>query len=69
MGGNEVRIFSDLYSEPPDVLSDDWKRRPLVVQTAACGPTGSAKNPPYYRKIEIREGELIGFEVQQGKQN
>lgn len=66
---NEVRIFSDLYSEPPDVLSDDWKRRPLVVQTAACGPTGSAKNPPYYRKIEIREGELIGFEVQQGKQN
>jgi hypothetical protein len=62
---NEIRIFSDVYSKPSPALNDDWKSRPLMVQTAASGPTGSEdKAPPYYRKIEITDGEMKGFKVQ-----
>ena len=59
---NEIRIFSDAYSNPSPDLNDNWKNRPLMIQTAGCGPTGAVdKQPPYYRKIEIQGGEIKGF--------
>ena len=61
---NEIRIFSDTYSDPSPALGDRWKNRPLLIQTAACGPPGVAdKKPPYYRKIEIEGGEIKGFKI------
>jgi hypothetical protein len=61
---NEIRIFSDSYSDPSPALDDDWKSRPLLIQTAACGPPGVAdEKPPYHRKIEIEGGKIKGFKI------
>jgi hypothetical protein len=63
-GENEIRIFSDTYNDPSPALDDRWKNRPLLIQTAACGPPGVAdKKPPYSRKIEIEGGDIKGFKI------
>lgn len=63
-GENEIRIFSDTYSDPSPALDDRWKNRPLLIQTAACGPSGVAdKKPHYYRIIEIEGGDIKGFKI------
>ena len=64
---NDIRIFSDSYSDPPPNLSKispDWKKRPLIIQTAACGPPGEEDStPPYYRKVVIEGGKIKGAKV------
>ena len=61
---NQVRVFSDVYSQPPTHLGQEWKSRPLVVQTAACGPTGrNDTGPPYYRRIEVSNSQIQDFRV------
>ena len=63
-GVNEIRILSDHYSDPEFDLDDSWRRRPLMIQTAACGPMGACdREPPYYRQIEIAGGVVQTFKV------
>lgn len=68
---NEIRIFSDLYSDcflELNKNSPNWKKRPLIIQTAACGPPGEEDiTPPYYRKVVIQDGKIKGAEVKSVK--
>ena len=61
---NGIRIYSDLYSSPPSALEqmDTWQKRPMVIQTAGCGPTGDdAVDVPYYRKVDVKQREIKSF--------
>ena len=62
----EVRIYSDVYSQLLDADNPDkwWEEhRPVIVQTAACGPKGrNEREPPYFRKVTIDgKGQITGF--------
>ncbi len=65
---HEIRIYSDLYSQ---LLSgnnpDEWWNgyRPVIVQTASCGPDGTVdRKPPYFRKVTIDgDGWIKDFRV------
>ena len=67
---DEIRIYSDVYSEQLEKAAKDteqwWnERRPVIVQTAACGLKGkNDKVPPYFRKVTIdSKGNITGFSV------
>jgi predicted MPP superfamily phosphohydrolase len=64
-----IRIFADPYSRKLDRLiasntekGDSWWKanRPIVVQTAACGPRKfQNQRPPYFRPVSIDENGAI----------
>jgi len=70
---HEIRIYSDEYSQ---LLDDNnpyqwWEdHRPVIVQTAACGPKGETdKDPPYFRKVTIdAKGQISDFRVMKNGQ-
>jgi predicted MPP superfamily phosphohydrolase len=69
---HEIRIFSDVYSQlwNGGKNGEPWEDyRPVILQTAACGLSGSYdKNPPYYRKVNIDgKGVIVDFRVRDGE--
>jgi len=69
---HEIRIFSDVYSQlwNGGKNGEPWEDyRPVILQTAACGLSGSYdKNPPYYRKVNIDgKGDIVDFRVRDGE--
>lgn len=69
---NEIRIFSEVYSQllDADNTSDWWRnKKPVIVQTAACGLKGKTDtDPPYFRKIIVNnKGQVVDFRVRNNK--
>ena len=67
-GGNDkFHIFADGYSEElrqAGAAAAWWaQHRPVLVQTAACGPRGKEdRHPPYFRRVTIgATGEIEEF--------
>jgi 3',5'-cyclic AMP phosphodiesterase CpdA len=63
---HKIRMYHDEYSE--DYNSEKpyewWEKSPVVVQTASCGVLGEFdKNPPYYREVIIKNGQVTTFQV------
>jgi hypothetical protein len=57
---NKVRIYHDKYSKYPQKFDE---KKPILIQTAACGPHSDYDNfPPYWRMVKIdAENRILSF--------
>ncbi|MEW6369249.1 MAG: metallophosphoesterase [Acidobacteriota bacterium] len=79
--GNQIRMYTDDYGRmlqaaqaqaarqgetAEDAVQNWWEQhRPVIAQTAACGPKGAEDpQPPYYRSVTIGvSGQIVEFVV------
>ena len=67
---NKIRIYHDGYSDPENLPHFD-NNKPVIVQSAACGPPGEIDKKkgsngeydrnklPHWRKVQVDEHNII----------